>query len=1242
MSGEPAGRGGRGKRRRESPVSGRPRLYGGRVAGDRWVPTPTNVEGIKADLQRLCRVFEGCTWADIKTFPQARRIAAMATRGEHIDKVVARIRERRDLAACLVAGGRRPGGNPTPEDICRAAACLDFYRRAEGILTKSTPLPQARCALTLWRTGEAVALRAVRSALLSDSTICRSVVAELRAAEATDGDGSSKCAISEFDKRTLIFAGTRLMPIVPTGLREEWARTQAEMGGDVIKAHATGSAMERDVAWTWWLAAHNIFLRTRGKSRGSGRPSRDCAARRLQMWRQGDYRTLLRWTVQATRRTRPGKAPRGTVVSRAMALVRKGRMSKARRIMESLGVADINDAGVQEQLNRKHPERQQPIPGLSRSYARVDVHLKNRYRALRAGAGTGPDGCRNEYLRAIAQEFADDVASSAIEVHEKVAAIYLSAEAPGWVYDVTSASTMIALIKKLRPDGGCPDVRPIAMGGCRERAWIAQTVRQVTEATSKYLAPAQVAVGVPGGLEKMNLAIRQHLLLHPDHMAVKFDFRNAYNETWRAETLRCLEESPARSLAPIFKATHEVKGEIFGITARSEEGLRQGSPLSSMAFCVTIHKDVAWAREKLAPHAGAVFFDMDDSYAVGPPAEVVAVATQLAARLQSRCGVTLQPHKSKVYMRDPEAIRALRKTPGNESLNEYSIGRLPDTPEDAPRGGGFGIMVAGVPLGDDKFVARTLANKVDKICEGNKTITETLRMKSTQAMYALLMYCSQPRLNYEMRILHPRVLDEHLSRMDKDILDAVCVASEVDFTRSDSARALRRLRLPLRARGGGIRSQRQVAPAAYVAATIESLVALRDVMDGEEVIPGIHDAVGRALLGPTPESSDAPFAYLIHRSGSECGRQLCEIWRRLGAECASGVDGACERVLDCDPTQAGYGKDGKIAPKLQHLITTQRDAVAEAALAKEIEAESDTAREKVVWRALDDYSSRFLGSLPTSASTSMANAQFALACNNYFATAWEAFADAGRDLDKWGEPLVSKAGSTIHKLRHDTLKLCLRDIIDGANIKVWTEVRNLFTHCAPETDNVRQGLIPDLMYTLPWSSSKGETNPHPLGTLADVKCITKGQKWYAIARKTRDVDMRADMVHGEMVSRARRVDERTPGAGMVNRLQKYGRVVGLAFGAFGEVSKTVPGLLRKVAKVAAARQWRKLGARSRDEAQAQLYQKYRRLVGIMGVKAYTAAAMQCLASRMVKGVTVWPLNGSDGGLSARRPRRVSA
>jgi len=46
-----------------------------------------------------------------------------------------------------------------------------------------------------------------------------------------------------------------------------------------------------------------------------------------------------------------------------------------------------------------------------------------------------------------------------------------------------------------------------------------------------------------------------------------------------------------------------------------------------------------------------------------------------------------------------------------------------------------------------------------------------------------------------------------------------------------------------------------------------------------------------------------------------------------------------------------------------------------------------------------------------------------------------------------------------------------------------------------------------------------------------------------------------------MVSRAKRVDARTAGADMVKRLQKCGRVVGLAFGAFGafgEVSKTVP------------------------------------------------------------------------------------
>ena len=125
--------------------------------------------------------------------------------------------------------------------------------------------------------------------------------------------------------------------------------------------------------------------------------------------------------------------------------------------------------GVQEQLKAKHPERTEDVPDLpARNFDVVAVQLRDRYRRLAPYAGTGPDKFRNEYLAALTLAFTDDKASKAVAEHQYVAGLYINAQAPGWVYELTAAE-MLALVKAEPAEGEVPDVRPIAMGGVRER-----------------------------------------------------------------------------------------------------------------------------------------------------------------------------------------------------------------------------------------------------------------------------------------------------------------------------------------------------------------------------------------------------------------------------------------------------------------------------------------------------------------------------------------------------------------------------------------------------------------------------------------------------------------------------------------------------------------------------------------------------------------------------------------------------
>ena len=84
-------------------------------------------------------------------------------------------------------------------------------------------------------------------------------------------------------------------------------------------------------------------------------------------------------------------------------------------------------------------------------------------RKLRRMRGTGVTGFRNEYLKALAEEFSDHRALSVVPLIESFAARFLNAELPAWFYYAFATVEMCAPIKKATP-GETPDVRPVGKG----------------------------------------------------------------------------------------------------------------------------------------------------------------------------------------------------------------------------------------------------------------------------------------------------------------------------------------------------------------------------------------------------------------------------------------------------------------------------------------------------------------------------------------------------------------------------------------------------------------------------------------------------------------------------------------------------------------------------------------------------------------------------------------------------------
>ena len=103
-------------------------------------------------------------------------------------------------------------------------------------------------------------------------------------------------------------------------------------------------------------------------------------------------------------------------VFRARRLVAEGELSRAVSELESKGLGDLPDPFVVRQLEEKHPLRrtENELPSDLSAFAdedrplqRLVVRLKEPMRKLRRMRGTGITGYRNEYLKALSEEFED-------------------------------------------------------------------------------------------------------------------------------------------------------------------------------------------------------------------------------------------------------------------------------------------------------------------------------------------------------------------------------------------------------------------------------------------------------------------------------------------------------------------------------------------------------------------------------------------------------------------------------------------------------------------------------------------------------------------------------------------------------------------------------------------------------------------------------------------------------------------
>ena len=179
----------------------------------------------------------------------------------------------------------------------------------------------------------------------------------------------------------------------------------------------------------------------------------------------------------------------------------------------------------------------------------------------------------------------------------------------------------------------------------------------------------------------------------------------------------------------------------------------------------------------------------------------------------------------------------------------------------------------------------------------------------------------------------------------------------------------------------------------------------------------------------------------------------------------------------------------------------------------------------------------------------------------------------------------------------------------------------MFSHLIPaegltriERGRKRQGLVPDFRLEIP-SSTEGTKLQ-----LAELKMICCCATWYPSSSgvNVRGTDKRAEKLHGEYHKKAKDIDRniikiQNGGRGPVEKkLDEYGKIIGLCFGAWGEASEDVHTLIHTLAKSRIASQNLRHGFRAEAAELGIITGQIRRRISLVAIKSQ----VECLLSKL--------------------------
>jgi len=480
-------------------------------------------------------------------------------------------------------------------------------------------------------------------------------------------------------------------------------------------------------------------------------------------------------------------------------------ISRAARTLMQAPLAPVTDQVVQ-QLRALHPTAtslMQPIPD-NRSTPLVAVDqgalLRILKRRVNNGAAPGPSGWTGSHLQTIAESGSkDSLIGLTMLVQDLCNGVFCGS---------TQQRLLASILTPLSKPGN--GIRPIAMGETFVKL-AAHYLMSLIEPVLPSLFPRiQYGVKRAGGSESAaqltRAAIAQSRVAHPDTIALKTDFANAFNSVSRVKVWDTLLSHPTTERiwrmfhwaysppSPLLVYDHQ----RFHVALESSDGVRQGDPFAGLGFALSVQP---LYEEALAGQPDCHAFSIhDDITIIGPREQVFKCYDKIRAISAEKYGLKLRVDKCAVYLPptlDSTASAAARADCAARQLPHASY-----------------LESLGVMFGDDATVAAHCHSTV----AGHEQFFHLLSHPAmpAQVAFTLLRFCGLPRLSYLARTTQPRHLKDAAIRFDSMAracflqimqLDAAELSSEVES----------QLTLPLSAGGMGLRPVERFSHSAYFA-----------------------------------------------------------------------------------------------------------------------------------------------------------------------------------------------------------------------------------------------------------------------------------------------------------------------------------------------------------------------------------------------------------------------------------------